>query len=56
MQKKQTLKYILCDYLAALLSWGALFTFRKVVLEAQSLSLPLTPSHSLSLLVNDSNF
>ena len=33
MQKKQTLKYILCDLLAALLSWGALFTFRKFVLE-----------------------
>ncbi len=33
MQKKQTLKYILCDFLAALLSWGALFTFRKFVLE-----------------------
>ena len=56
MQKKQILKYILCDYLAALLSWAALFAFRKLVLEPTSISLPLTPSHSLSLLVNDSNF
>lgn len=56
MQKKQTLKYILCDLLAALLSWGALFTFRKLVLEPSSLSLPFTPSHFLSLLINDSNF
>ena len=56
MQKKQTLKYILCDLFAAILSWGALFTFRKLALEPTSLSLPLTPSHSLSLLINDANF
>ena len=34
MQKKQTLKYILCDFLAAILSWGALFIFRKLALES----------------------
>lgn len=51
MQKKQTLKYILCDYLAALLSWGALFTFRKVVLEAQF----STFNFQFSIL-SDSNF
>ena len=33
MEKKQTLKYILCDTLAALLSWTALFAFRKLVLD-----------------------
>ena len=33
MKKKQTLKYILCDTLAALLSWTALFAFRKLVLD-----------------------
>jgi len=51
MQKKQTLKYILCDYLAALLSWGALFTFRKVALEAQF----STFNFQFSIL-SDSNF
>ncbi len=33
MKKKQTIKYILCDTLAAMLAWTALFVFRKVVLE-----------------------
>ena len=33
MEKKQTLKYILCDTLAALLSWTAFFSFRKLVLD-----------------------
>ena len=56
MKKKQTLKYILCDTLAAVLSWMALFLFRKLVLESSALSLPFTPSHFLSLLINDSNF
>ena len=31
--KKQTLKYIICDTLAAMLAWTALFLFRKLVLE-----------------------
>ena len=33
MKKKQTLKYILLDLLAALLSWSALFAFRKLALD-----------------------
>lgn len=33
MSKKQTLKYLLCDFLAALLSWATLFFFRKANLE-----------------------
>lgn len=33
MQRKQTLKYIICDTLSAMLAWAALFLFRKVVLE-----------------------
>ncbi len=33
MKKQQTLKYILCDTLSAMLAWAALFLFRKIVLE-----------------------
>ena len=33
MEKRQKLKYILCDTLSAMLAWAALFLFRKVVLE-----------------------
>ncbi len=33
MKKKQTLKYIAFDLLAALLSWSALFAFRKLALD-----------------------
>lgn len=33
MQRRQTLKYIICDTLSAMLAWSALFLFRKVVLE-----------------------
>ena len=33
MKRRQTLKYILCDLFAAMLSWAALFFFRKLVLE-----------------------
>ena len=33
MKKKQTLRYFVCDYLAAMLAWAALFLFRKTVLE-----------------------
>lgn len=33
MEKKQTVKYILCDAIAAILSWAALFLFRKIALE-----------------------
>ena len=33
MKKRQTLKYILCDTLSAMLAWDALFLFRKIVLE-----------------------
>ena len=33
MQKKQSIKYILCDFLAAVLSWAALYAFRKIALE-----------------------
>lgn len=33
MKRKQTLKYIVCDTLSAILAWTALFLFRKLVLE-----------------------
>ena len=63
MQKKQSpeknnaswkpvLRYILCDFIAALLSWGALFTFRKLVLEP---SQAFTQS-SIHTITNDPNF
>lgn len=43
MKKKQTIKYILFDLLAALLSWSALFAFRKTVLDPSTSDL-----HSLT--------
>ena len=52
MKRKQTLKYILCDTLAALLSWTALFTFRKLVLES-SQALSQSCIHTI---VTDPNF
>ena len=33
MKRKQTLKYIICDTLSAILAWTALFLFRKLALE-----------------------
>ena len=33
MKRRQTIKYIICDTLAAILAWTALFLFRKLVLE-----------------------
>ena len=33
MQRKQTIKYIICDILSAMLAWATLFLFRKLVLE-----------------------
>lgn len=50
MKRKQTIKYILCDILAAMLSWTALFVFRKLALEPLSVSC-----FQLSTL-NDSNY
>ncbi len=52
MQKKQTLKYILCDLVAALLSWGALFAFRKLALE----QLPASNYQLSTLIFSDANF
>lgn len=52
MQKKQTLKYILCDLIAAILSWGALFTFRKLVLESSQVST----QSSIHAITSDPNF
>ena len=50
MKRKQTIKYILCDLIAALLSWGALFVFRKMALEHLSpFTFHLSP-------FNDPNF
>ena len=37
MKRKQTIKYIVCDTLSALLAWTALFLFRKLVLEESGL-------------------
>ena len=52
MKKKQTLKYILFDLLAAMLSWSALFAFRKLALDPHTADLkPLT-----SDLFNDPNY
>lgn len=34
--KRQIFKYVLCDFLAAVLAWGALFLIRKTWLEATS--------------------
>lgn len=42
MKKKQTLKYIALDLLAALLSWTALFAFRKLALDTPA-APELTP-------------
>ena len=33
MKKRQSIKYIICDTLSAMLAWTALFLFRKLVLE-----------------------
>ena len=51
MKKKQTIKYILCDTLAALLSWTALFAFRKLALEPSNLQFSIFNS-----ILSDSNF
>ncbi len=37
MKRKQTLKYIICDVLSAMLAWAALFLFRKMELEDNGL-------------------
>ena len=37
MAKKQSIKYILCDIVSAMLSWSALFLFRKVFQEPSGL-------------------
>ena len=49
MKSKQTLKYILCDTLAAILSWTALFAFRKMAIETYQ-------PGCLSTIFSDSNF
>lgn len=33
MKRRQTIKYLVCDILSAMLAWAALFLFRKAVLE-----------------------
>lgn len=43
MKKKQTIKYIVFDLLAALLSWSALFAFRKLVLDPPADGYRLSP-------------
>lgn len=37
MKKKQTAKYIVCDTLSAMLAWGLLYIFRKLVLEHEGI-------------------
>ncbi len=50
MKKRQTLKYIICDALSAMLAWGALFVFRKAALEG-------TPwSDLFGQILSDNNF
>ena len=50
MEKKQTLKYILCDTLSAILAWAAFFLFRKTALEN-------CPWQSVApLILHDNNF
>lgn len=46
--RRQRLRYFVCDYVAAIMSWGSFFIFRKVVIEGYS----LRNMH----LVNDPNF
>lgn len=54
MKKKQTLKYILCDLLAAVLSWTAFFAFRKLCLDPAGYQpIKLSTSH---LLFTDRNY
>lgn len=52
MKKKQTIKYILFDLLAALLSWSALFAFRKTVLDPSTSG----PNSLTSNLFSDPNY
>ena len=49
MKKKQTIKYIICDTLAAMLAWAALFLFRKMHLES-------TDFVDVNQVFRDSNF
>ncbi len=49
MKRKQTIKYIVCDTLAAMLAWAALFLFRKTVLEENGFE-------GFSQMLHDPNF
>ena len=49
MERKRTLTYILCDTLAAMLAWGALFLFRKLQLEHTNFT-------DVNQVFSDSNF
>lgn len=49
MKKRQQARYLICDTLAAMLAWMALFVFRKAVMEQDGL-------HNVAQVVGDSNF
>lgn len=49
MKKKQTIKYILCDILSAILAWTALFVYRKLTLEESGLE-------GLEQVLHDTNY
>lgn len=49
MNRLQTLKYILCDLVAAMLSWAALFAFRKASLEHMPLDSSILADRNLWL-------
>ena len=49
MKKQQTVKYIVCDTLSAMLAWTALFLFRKLALEESGIE-------SLRQVFNDLNY
>ena len=49
IRRKQTAKYLICDTVAAMLAWTALFVFRKLVLEESGMA-------SIGQILHDSNF
>lgn len=49
MEKRQRIKYLLCDLLSAMLAWTALFLFRKTAIEH-------VPWSDLGQIMHDSNY
>lgn len=53
MEKKQTLKYIVCDTISAMLAWASLFLFRKLVLDPP---LYISNDQLANTILHDVNF